>query len=141
MDARDIMTRDVIAVAPDMLVDEVADLLMRHRIHGAPVVDSDTNQLVGMISFVDLVGRRGQKVRDVMASEPVSASEDTPMEEISAMMLDQMVRRVPVVRGGRVVGIVSAGDIIQLFLNLHEASRTVAEEDQREVARGRAGRR
>jgi CBS domain-containing protein len=141
MDARDIMTRDVIAVAPNMLADEAAELLMRYRIHGAPVVDSDTNQLVGMISFVDLAGRRGQKVRDVMVSDPVSASEDTSVEEISAMMLDKMVRRVPVVRGGRVVGIVSAGDIIQLFLNLHETSRTVEGKAPREAAHGRVGRR
>jgi signal-transduction protein with cAMP-binding, CBS, and nucleotidyltransferase domain len=54
------------------------------------------------------------------------------------MMLDQMVRRVPIVRGGRVVGVVSASDIIQVFLNLHEAP--IPEEDL-EVARGKAGRR
>jgi Mg/Co/Ni transporter MgtE len=114
---------------------------MHYRIHGAPVVD-ESEQLVGMVSFVDLAARRGQKVRDVMAPDPVSAAEDTPVEEIASMMLEQMVRRIPVVSGGRVVGIVSAGDIIQVFLNLHEATRA-PEKGGREVVRSRVagGRR
>ncbi len=139
MDAREIMTKDVIAVAPDMQVGEAADLLMHYRIHGAPVVD-DNEQLIGMVSFVDLAARRGQKVREVMVPDPVSAAEDTPVDEIASMMLDQMVRRIPIVQGGRVVGIVSASDIIQVFLNLHEATRATAE-GGREVVRGRGGRR
>jgi len=137
MEARDIMIKDVVAVAPDMPVAEAADLLLRYRIHGAPVVD-EADQLVGMVSFVDLAARRGKTVRDVMAPDPVSASEDTPVDEIAAMMLDQMVRRVPIVCGGRVVGIVSASDIIQVFLNLHEAP---ASEEDLEVAHGKTGRR
>ncbi len=139
MEAREIMTKDVIAVTPDMEVGDAADLLMHYRIHGAPVVDA-SDQLVGMVSFVDLASRRGQKVRDVMAPDPMSAAEDTPVEEIASMMLEEMVRRIPVVSGGRVVGIVSAGDIIQVFLNLHEATRA-SEKGGREVVRSRGGRR
>jgi CBS domain-containing protein len=137
MEAREIMSKDVVAVAPDMLVAEAADLLLRYRIHGAPVVD-EADQMVGMVSFMDLAARRGKTVKDVMAPDPVYASEDAPVDEIAAMMLDQMVRRVPIVRGGRVVGVVSASDIIKVFLNLHEAP--IPEEDL-EVARGKAGRR
>jgi CBS domain-containing protein len=141
MDARDIMTKGVIAVAPDMFVGEAADLLMRYRIHGAPVVDAG-DQLIGMISFMDLAGRPGEKVRDVMAPDPVSASEDTPVDELAALMLDQMVRRIPIVSGGRVVGIVSASDVIQVFLNLHESQGARAEvQEEREVVRSKAGRR
>ncbi len=123
MDARDIMSKDVVTLTPDMSVAEAEDILLRYRIHGAPVVGRD-EQMVGMVSFVDLAGRVGQKVRDVMTPVPVWASEDTPVEEIAAMMLDEMVRRVAILQGGRVVGIVSASDIIQVFLNLHEAVRS-----------------
>ncbi len=137
METRDVMTKDVVAVAPDMLVAEATDLLLRYRIHGAPVVD-EADQLVGMVSFMDLAARRGKTVRDVMAPDPVCASEDTPVDEVAAMMLDQMVRRVPIVRGGRVVGVVSASDIIQVFLNLHEAP--TSDEDLK-VARPKAARR
>lgn len=133
MEASEIMSKDVVAVAPDMLVGEAADLLLRYRIHGAPVVDG-ADQIVGMVSFMDLAARRGKTVREVMAPDPVCAAEDTPVEEVAAMMLDQTVRRVPIVRGGRVVGIVSASDIIQVFLNLHEAPVP----GEGSVARGKA---
>jgi|SRR5579864_589093 len=136
MDAQDIMTKDVVAVAPDMGVREAAELLLRYRIHGAPVVN-DADQLVGMVSFTDLAARHGKLVRDVMAPDPVWAAEDASVEEIGSMMLDQIVRRVPIVRGGRVVGIVSASDIIQVFLNLHESGRLTPEEDGLAAARGR----
>jgi IMP dehydrogenase len=119
MDAREIMTRDVIAVVPDMAVDEATELLLHYRIHGAPVVDAG-QQVIGMVSFVDLAAGRGKKVRDVMASDPVYASEDTPVDEIASAMLEQSVRRVPILEGGRAVGMVSASDIIDVFLHLHE---------------------
>ncbi len=117
--ARDIMTRDVVAVPPDMPLDEVGALLVDFRIHGAPVVDDD-GRLVGMISVVDLVGRAGNVVADVMTPDPITAPEDAPVEELAGIMLGQAIRRIPIERDGRVVGIVSASDIIGLFLNLHE---------------------
>jgi CBS domain-containing protein len=119
METRDVMTKDVVTLTPEMTLQEAADVLLRYRIHGAPVVDA-AGMLVGMVSVIDLVGRVGKTVADVMTEDPVSASEDTPVEEVARQMLEQMVRRVPIVQGGRVVGIVSASDIIQLFLNLHE---------------------
>ena len=117
--ARDIMSKDVVSLSPGMTIADAADALLHYRIHGAPVVDG-AGQLIGMVSFTDLSARRGGSIRDVMTADAVSVAEDTPVDEIAALMLDQMVRRVPVVSGGRVAGIVSASDIIQVFLNLHE---------------------
>ena len=116
MEARDIMSKDVIVLTPDMDVQEAADLLVRYRIHGAPVVDAN-NMLVGMVSLVDLVGKPGGTVRDIMTPDPVVAMEDTPVEELAQLMLDEIVRRVPIVRGGQVVGIVSASDILRVYLD------------------------
>ena len=116
MEARDIMSKDVIVLTPDMDVQEAADLLVRYRIHGAPVVDA-AGMLVGMVSLVDLVGKPGGTVRDIMTPDPVVAMEDTPVEELAQLMLDEMVRRVPIVRGGQVVGIVSASDILRVYLD------------------------
>lgn len=118
--ARDIMSKDVVSLSPAMSVTDAVNTLLHYRIHGAPVVN-EGDQLIGMVSFIDLSGQAGGTIRDVMTSDAVFVVEDTPVEEIAALMLDQMVRRVPVVSGGRVTGIVSAGDIIQVFLNLHEA--------------------
>ncbi len=124
MEARDIMTTDVITLSPDMTVEEATDVLLRYRIHGAPVTTPE-GRLLSMVSFMDLARRAGEdgRVRDIMSPDPVVAQEDTPVEEVARLMLDQMVRRVPIVRAGQVVGIVSASDIVQLFLNLHEAPR------------------
>ncbi|MBI2201434.1 MAG: CBS domain-containing protein [Armatimonadetes bacterium] len=139
MEAREIMNRDVITVAPEMTVEEATNVLLRYRIHGAPVVGAD-GQLIGMVSFVDLAKRTGDTVGQVMVSDPVCADEDTPVEELAAMMLEEVVRRVPITSGGRVVGIVSASDIVQLFLNLHEQPRQAPEPasaGRRESARRR----
>jgi CBS domain-containing protein len=125
VEARDIMSRDVIVLTPDMDVQEAADLLVRYRIHGAPVVDAN-GMLVGMVSLVDLVGKPGGTVRDIMTPDPVVAMEDTPVEELTQLMLDEMVRRVPIVRGGQVVGIVSASDILRVYLEEVRGRRTPA---------------
>ncbi|MDQ7828465.1 MAG: CBS domain-containing protein [Armatimonadota bacterium] len=147
MDARAIMTTDVVTLEPDMSVSEAGELLVRYRIHGAPVVGRD-GQLLGMVSLVDLVGRAGETVADVMTPDPVTAAEDTPVEELAGMMLEHMVRRIPIVAGGRVVGIVSASDIVQLFLDLHERPKlavpspvTVSRERARSRGRHRADAR
>jgi CBS-domain-containing membrane protein len=126
MVARDIMSKDVVSLSPGMSIAAAADALLHYRIHGAPVVD-EADQLIGMVSFTDLSARARGTLRDVMTADAVSVAEDTPVEEIAALMLEQMVRRVPVVSGGRVTGIVSASDIIQVFLNLHEAGPRAAE--------------
>ncbi len=138
MDARDIMIKDVITLDPDLKVEEATDILLKYRIHGAPVV-TPTGELVGMISFMDLARRAGEEVsvRHVMSASPVVAAEDTPVDEVAKLMLDEMVRRVVIVRGGKVVGIVSASDVVQLFLNLHEQPRRTSERKRRPVA-GRA---
>jgi CBS-domain-containing membrane protein len=120
------MSKDVVSLSPGMSIPDAADALLHYRIHGAPVID-EADQLIGMVSFTDLSARTGGTLRDVMTADPVSVAEDTAVDEIAALMLDQMVRRVPVVSGGRVVGIVSASDIIQVFLNLHEGARRPAE--------------
>jgi len=73
MEARDIMIRRVVTMTPNMSVEEAIDLLLRHRIHGAPVVDEAQN-VIGMVSFVDLAGRAGDRVSDVMVSAPIFAA-------------------------------------------------------------------
>ncbi len=125
MEARDVMSKDVIVLTPEMDVQEAADLLVRYRIHGAPVVD-DHGMLVGMVSLVDLVGKPGGRVREIMTPDPVVAMEDTPVEELAQIMLDEMVRRVPIVSGGRVVGIVSASDILRVYLDQVRSRREPA---------------
>jgi CBS domain-containing protein len=130
--AHDIMTEDVLTVTPDMSKDEARDLLFQHGVHGVPVVDH-SRRLVGMVSMVDLAGKLGTRVLHIMERNPVTATEDAPAGDVASLMLTRGVRRVPILRDGRLVGIVGAGDIIRAFLDLLEeraAERAAAGDDK-----------
>ncbi|HBZ68985.1 MAG TPA: hypothetical protein DEP35_04250 [Deltaproteobacteria bacterium] len=108
-----------------MTIGEAQSALLRYRIHGAPVVD-DTKRMIGMVSLTDLSAGFGERISDVMTPDPVSADGSTPVEQLAGLMLDRMVRRIAILDEGRVVGIVSASDIIRALLDLHEERRPAA---------------
>ena len=142
MQARDVMTSSVVSVTPETKVHELAQLLVQHRISAAPVVDSD-GTVVGMISEGDLLHReeigtekrnRGSwwldmlgsdggaadyikshalTVGQIMSRDPVCVSEDTSLAEIAAVLESRHIKRVPVLRDGRLVGIVSRSNLVQ----------------------------
>lgn len=124
METRTVMTREVKTVRPETPLDEALQLFVRAQIHGAPVVDAE-GRLLGMVSFTDLAERAGEDVTvgDVMRRDVPTVSEETPLAEAAALMLRGRVRRLPVLRGDRVVGILTATDIAQTFINLHEEPR------------------
>ncbi|WP_376795440.1 CBS domain-containing protein [Thermogemmatispora sp.] len=114
MIARDIMTRTVYTIRPEASAQEAARLLDQKRISGAPVVDSD-GRLIGMVTEADIiskVNREGLRVADIMSHELIVVSEETPLEEIAALLSERKIKRVPVVEHGRLVGIVSRADIV-----------------------------
>lgn len=116
MIASDIMTRRVYTTFPQTSVQEVAQLLYRERISGVPVIDDQSNRLVGMVTEADVIrhiDRDDLKVSEVMTSQLVTVAEDTPVSEIAALLTERRIKRVPVVQEGRVVGIVSRADIVQ----------------------------
>jgi CBS domain-containing protein len=141
MRALDIMTTDVVAVGPDTPVPDIARILHTHRIGGAPVVD-ETRHPVGMVSPGDLVRRAGPatgqngawwlllfgdredvardyirahnlRAADVMSRDLVTIGEETGISDIAQVMEEKHFKRLPVVRGGRLVGIVSRGDVLR----------------------------
>ncbi|GER84800.1 MAG: CBS domain-containing protein [Thermogemmatispora sp.] len=114
MIARDIMTRTVYTIRPEASAQEAARLLDQKRISGAPVVDGD-GRLIGMVTEADIiskVNREGLRVADIMSHELIVVSEETPLEEIAALLSERKIKRVPVVENGRLVGIVSRADIV-----------------------------
>ncbi|MDE2039773.1 MAG: CBS domain-containing protein [Elusimicrobia bacterium] len=130
MNAKDIMSRELITLPPDADISEAARLLSESRISGAPVVDAE-GRLLGVVSQTDLTRFQGQggpaagaSVASVMTNKPVCCEEDTPTEEVARVMLERRIHRLLVTRGGRLVGIVSAMDILRsLVANLgHEGA-------------------
>jgi CBS domain-containing protein len=110
----EIMTRNIITVAPDTPVDDVARLLSVHDISGVPVVDDD-GAGIGMISELDVITKSGQIAGDIMSRGLISVSEDTPAVEVANILNERRVRRVPVLQGSKIIGIVSRSDLLRLF--------------------------
>jgi len=141
MKAMDVMVRDVITVRPDDEVAVAIKLLAEHDVSALPVVD-DGGKVVGVISEADLMRREeigterhrswwleavtpgatlagefakahGRKVREIMSDTVVSATEGTPLGEIAGLLEKHRIKRVPILRDGKLAGIVSRSNLIQ----------------------------
>ena len=113
MSVKEIMTKDVVTVPSAMPVRDVANLLSEKSISGVPVVD-DGGSVLGVVSELDVVGRRGATVADIMSKQVISVTEDTDVDEVLHLFLNQRIRRVPVLSGGQhLVGIVSRSDLVR----------------------------
>jgi CBS domain-containing protein len=147
MKAIDVMVSPVITVGPDASVVEVAEILLKNRISAVPVVDQ-AGTLVGIVSEGDLMRRaevgtdrrrswwleliagyetivadyvksHAHKVSDVMTTWPVTVTEATPLAEIADLLEGRRIKRVPVMREGKVVGIVSRANLLQAFASMY----------------------
>ena len=127
------MTHPVISVGPDVPVMDALDMLRREHIRRAPVIEN--GKLVGFVSENDLRNASpGQAttlsvweinylvskitVRKVMTREVVTTIEDTPIEEAARIMADHKVGGLPVLRDGKVVGIITETDVFKVMLEM-----------------------
>lgn len=146
MNALDIMTREVVSVGPDAAIGDAIRRMLDRRISGLPVVDSG-GKVVGILTEGDLLRRgemgterqrprwlefllgpgrladeyvrsHGRKVSEIMTEHVVSAAEGTPLSEIVWLMEHRRVKRLPVLRGGALVGIISRADLVQALARL-----------------------
>ena len=146
MRAHQIMTRPVISVTPETTIVDAANTMLQKHVSGLPVVDA-AGKLVGIISegdfirrseigtqrkrgrflrfilgpgqeAVDFVREHGRKIAEIMTPEPVTVGEDTSLEEIVRLMEKNHVKRLPVTRGDKIVGIVSRSNLLQAVASL-----------------------
>lgn len=144
MNARQVMTRCLHTIAADASVYDAAQVLLNAGISAAPVLDAD-GKMLGIVSEADLMNRveigtvpgkswlqrllsddsvmardyirsHAHRVADIMTKDVVTADEQTPLKEISALMQRHRVKRIPILRDGRLVGIVSRANLIQGLL-------------------------
>jgi CBS domain-containing protein len=111
MMAKDIMTAEVVTVSSAATIKQAANLLTRQQISGAPVLDG-RGRIVGIVSEADIVAKRGARVADIMSKTVCSVDEETSIEEIATVMTARKVNRVPVVRGTKLIGVVSRADLV-----------------------------
>lgn len=113
----DVMTRDVRSVSPDTTIQEAAAMMKDMRTGPFPVVEG--GRVVGIITDQDVVARavaegrdqQGTTVRDVMTTDVLSCSPDTEIREAARTMQQKETRRLVVLEGDRLVGIVSVSDV------------------------------
>jgi CBS domain-containing protein len=124
MFAKDIMTRDVITVSPTATVKNLAMTLIKNQISGAPVAGRN-GKIIGVVSEADIVAKKGKDVKTIMSKNIISVTEETAVEDIARLMTTHRIKRLPVMRGQNVVGIVSRADIVSaIALGKHVAIHT-----------------
>jgi CBS domain-containing protein len=106
------MSSPVICTRADAAIGDVATLLARHRISAVPVTD-EHGTVIGLVSEYDLLARQGKLARDVMSPGIISVNEEANVEDVRFLLIQRRIKRVPVVDGQRLVGIVSRSDLIR----------------------------
>jgi CBS domain-containing protein len=148
MKASEVMTRAVATLRPEATLGEAVRLMLERQISGLPVVDSD-GALVGMLTEGDLLRRaetgterrrgrwlelllgpgrmadeyvrtHGRRVGEIMTREVVAVAEEAPLDEVVQLMERHRIKRVPVLRGGALVGILSRADLLRALAGLLE---------------------
>jgi len=157
MRAEDVMTRDVIAVDPDATVMQAARVMLEHRISGLPVINKE-HKLVGVLSEGDFLRRgethterrrsrwleflmgpgriaaeyshsHGRKVSEVMTPDVHTVGETAALEDIVELMERKRIKRVPVMCGDQVVGIITRSNLMQAMVSLAREAPPPAADD------------
>jgi len=141
--AKDIMTKEVITVKPETTIEELARLLMKQQISGAPVVDAK-GKIVGIVTENDLISKNSRlhiptilrlfdayiplgtskmesdirkmaasTVEDICTKEIITVDEEASVEYIATIMTEKRIHILPVVREGKLVGIIGKKDLIK----------------------------
>jgi CBS-domain-containing membrane protein len=158
MQAADIMTLGAATIRPDASVGEAAKVMLQYQVSGLPVVD-DKGELVGIITEGDLLRRpelgterrrprwlefllgpgrlaeeythsHGRRVADVMVKDVVTITPETRLDDIVQLMERRGVKRLPVVDGRKVVGIVSRANLLRVLARIAETAPALTADDQ-----------
>jgi CBS domain-containing protein len=110
--ARDVMTEALIWTNPETSVKELSRLLTFHNISGLPVLD-EAGQMVGIVSEADVIGKRGKTVGEIMTRDVITVQDTASLESVAQLMAQHRIKRVVVLRGEDLVGLVSRADIVK----------------------------
>lgn len=157
MNAKDVMTRDVVSIQPDATVLQAARLMLQHHISGLPVIDK-AGKLVGVLSEGDFLRRQetatqrrrsrwleflmgpgriaaeyththGSKVSEVMTEDVQVVGENTPLEEVVELMERYRIKRVPVIRDDVVTGIITRSNLMHAMVSMARQAPRAATDD------------
>ena len=146
MKAADVMTRNVFSIPPDAPLMQAVRIMLQHHISGLPVIDAERN-LLGIVTEGDLLRRVeigtqrrrprwlefvmgpgrlateyahacGRKVHEVMTRDVHTVSDDAPLDEIVQLMERHRIKRLPVLCGGKLVGIVTRANLLRALASV-----------------------
>ena len=158
MQARDVMTKQVVTVSPDTEVSDIVRLLLEKHVSALPVVDSEGNVL-GLVSEGDLIRRseagterhrswwlnfmvgpsdlakeytktHGVHARDIMTRPAVTAAADTPLGDIAELLERRRIKRVVIIEDDKLVGIVSRADLLRAMVAAKKQLTAPADDDR-----------
>jgi CBS domain-containing protein len=158
MQVRDVMTQKVISIGADEATLKAARVMLQNKVSGLPVVDADGN-LVGIVTEGDFLRRgelgtqrqrpkwlefligpgrladeyvhaSGRRVREVMTDDPCTVREDDALEKVVDLMERRRIKRLPVMRDGKVVGIVSRSNLMHALVSLARDAEAPAGDDR-----------
>jgi CBS domain-containing protein len=153
----DVMTRQVLSTEPSATVLHAVQLMLQNKISGLPVVDAG-GALVGIVTEGDFLRRaetkterprprwleflmgpgrladeyvhtHTRKIADVMTANPRTVTEDTPLEEVVEIMEKHRIKRLPVMNGKKLVGVVSRANLLQALASLAPGASAPAATD------------
>lgn len=119
--AGSIMTTDIVTVRPDASIEEAIALLLSEQISGLPVTD-DEGHLVGVITEFALLAVaydsrvKNHTVREHMTIELITANVNDPLSRVADLCIVHRVRRVPVMKNGRLAGIIARRDVLRALV-------------------------
>ena len=157
MRAKDAMTQPVISISSQDLILQAVRLMLQHKISGLPAFDESGN-LAGIVTEGDFLRRTetdtlrrrprwieffvgagklaeeyvhasAREVSEIMTTDVHTVSEDTPLDEVVTIMEQHRIRRVPVMRGKEVLGIVTRADLLRALINTAQQRRSISTDD------------
>lgn len=158
MEAQDVMSRPVFSITPTDSLTNAIRLMLQNHISGLPVIDGE-GRLQGMLTEGDLLRRaetatqrhrprwlallvgpgrladeyvhtHGRKVSEIMTTDPVTVAEDTPLEDVVSLMEKHRIKRVPVMRGDKVMGIISRANLLYALASMARGAKPASFDDR-----------
>jgi len=158
MKASDVMTERVISIGPNASIQEAIKLMLENRISGLPVIDDASRELVGVLTEGDFLRRaetgtvrqrprwleffvgpgklaeefargHGRKVADIMTADPIAITEDASLSEAVDLMERHHIKRLPVVRGKLVVGMLTRASLLRALAGVAGEVKPAAASD------------
>ena len=158
MKASEVMTRRVIAIEPDATIVQAIKLMVKHHFSGLPVVDR-SGKLVGIITEGDFLHRReigtelkhnawfvamfgpeqsardyvhahGLKVSDLMTPQPIAVDENTSLDQVVHLMERHRIKRLPVLRRGKMVGLITRANLLRALASVHRSASKTSVRDR-----------